>query len=193
MAQASRKARNRSAVRHSQPLPGWPWLLIGLTIGLGVAAFFFFFTRPHTALAPTPTAPTAASPPKPSDKKDATKPSFDFYTILPEMEVGVPEAQKNARPSAKPGVYLLQVASFRNFADADGMKARLALLGVESKIETVTGSDNEAWHRVRVGPYSDPRELNRIRTRLLNNNISAIMIQLKYGKTPMRGGDWLIP
>jgi len=187
MAQASRKARNRSAVRHSQPLPGWLWLLIGLTIGLGVAAYFYFHTRPHTALAPTPTAPTAASPPKtsdkapgkPSEKKDATKPSFDFYTILPEMEVVVPEAQKNARPSAKPGVYLLQVASFRNFADADGMKARLALLGVESKIETVTGSDKEAWHRVRVGPYSDPRELNRIRTRLLNNNISAIMIQLK--------------
>src|SRR3569833_2499217 len=161
MAQASRKARNRSAVRHSQPLPGWLWLLIGLTIGLGVAAKFYIHTRPQTALAPTPTAPTAASPPKtsdkapgkPSEKKDATKPSFDFYTILPEMEVVVPEAQKNARPSAKPGVYLLQVASFLNFADADGIKARLALLGVESKIETVTGSEKEVWFCVCVGLF----------------------------------------
>src|SRR3569832_1305874 len=106
MAQASRKARNRSAVRHSQPLPGWLWLLIGLTIGLGVAAYFYFHTRPHTALAPTPTAPTAASPPKttymapdkPSEKKDATKPSNKNNTNMPEMEVVVPEAQKNARP-----------------------------------------------------------------------------------------------
>src|SRR3569833_879987 len=187
MAQASRKARNRSAVRHSQPQPGWLWLLIGLSIGLGVAAYFYFHTRPHTALAPTPTAPTAASPPKtsdkapgkPSEKKDATKPSFDFYTILPEMVVVVFVVLLFVLFCAFLGVYLLQVASFRNFADADGMKARLALLGVESKIETVTGSDKEAWHRVRVGPYSDPRELNRIRTRLLNNNISAIMIQLK--------------
>src|SRR3569833_1655941 len=165
MAQASRKARNRSAVRHSQPLPGWLWLLIGLTIGLGVAAKFYFHTRPLTALAPTPTAPTTASPPKtsdkapgkPSEKKDATNPSFDFYTILPEMEVVVPEAQKNARPSANPGVSLLQVASFRNFAAADGMKARFALHGVESNFETVTCSDKETWHRVRVGPYSGPR------------------------------------
>src|SRR3569832_2826918 len=121
MAQASRKARDRSPARHHQPLPGWLWLLIGLTIGLGVAAYFYFHTRPHTALAPPPPAPTAASPPKtsdkapgtPSEKKDATKPSFDFYTILPEMEVVVPAAQKNARPSAQTGVYLLQVASFR--------------------------------------------------------------------------------
>src|SRR3569832_1227353 len=187
MAQASRKARNRSAVRHSQPLPGWPWLLIGLTLGLGVATYFYFHTRPHTALAPTPTAPTAAAPPKtsdkapgkPSEKKDATKPSFDFFSFLFVLVVVVFVAVLFVRPSAKPGLYLLLVASFRNIADADGMKARLALLGVESKIETVTGSDKEAWHRVRVGPYSDPRELNRIRTRLLNNNISAIMIQLK--------------
>src|SRR3569833_1773300 len=139
MAQASRKARNRSAVRHSQPLPGWLWLLIGLTIGLGVAAYFYFHTRPHTALAPTPTAPTAASPPKPSDKapgtpseqKDATNPSFDFSTNLPEMELVVLESQNNLLPCANPGVYLLQFTSFRNFFDANGMNARLAQLGVE--------------------------------------------------------------
>src|SRR3569833_1172662 len=158
MAQASRKARNRSAVRHSQPLPGWLWLLIGLTIGLGVAGYFYLHTRPDTALAPTPTAPTAASPPKtsdkapgkPSEKKDATKPSFDFYTILPEMEVVVPEAQKNARPSAKPRVYLLQVASFRIFADAFGMKARHTQHNKKTKKETKTNNKKKTKHRVRV-------------------------------------------
>lgn len=188
MSQASRKARPKSAARrHHKPLPGWVWLLIGLSIGFGVAAYFYLQGRPQTTLAPTasppPSAPAKAPPSKtpdtPSEKKEAAKPSFDFYTILPEMEVVVPEAQKNTRPNVKPGVYLLQVASFRNFGDADGMKARLALLGVESKIETVTSSDKEVWHRVRVGPYSDARELNKIRTRLLNNNINAIMIQLK--------------
>src|SRR3569832_2445137 len=113
MAQASRKARDRSPARHHQPLPGWLWLLLGLTIGLGVAAYFYFHTRPHTALAPTPPAPTAASPPKtskktpskPTKKKDKTNPSFDFYTILPEMEVVVPGARGGARPGAGPGGY----------------------------------------------------------------------------------------
>lgn len=190
MAQASRR-RNKSASRPGRPLPGWVWLLGGLAIGLGVAGYFYLQAQ-HRAPGAAPVAhvpaPAAAPPAKHTEKKNppaepaaAAKPRFDFYTILPEMEVVVPEAQKSARPSGadKNSVYLLQVASFRNFAEADSLKARLALLGVESKIETVSSGDKEVWHRVRVGPYSDPRELNKIRTRLLNNNINAILMQVK--------------
>jgi len=50
---------------------------------------------------------------------------------------------------------------------------------VESRIETVSGGDKDTWHRVRLGPYTDPREVNKIRTRLLNNNINAILLQIK--------------
>lgn len=194
MAQASRRPRKPARASSSKPLPGWAWLLAGLAIGLSVAVYFYWQSRQHaaaptTAAQPAPAPPPAApapktGAPKPHDKHDqkaadASKPRFDFYTILPEMEVVVPEAQKNMRPQAKPGVYLLQIGSFRSFAEADGLKARLALLGVESKIETVTSNDKEVWHRVRVGPLTDPRELNKIRTRLLNNNINAIMMQVK--------------
>lgn len=190
MAQASRK-RHKSASRPGQPLPGWVWLLGGLAIGLGVAGYFYLQAQHRTpAAAPAAQVPAPAAAPaaKHTEKKNASpnpaataKPRFDFYTILPEMEVVVPEAQKSAQPNGadKNSVYLLQIGSFRNFAEADSLKARLALLGVESKIETVSSSDKEVWHRVRVGPYSDARELNKIRTRLLNNNINAILMQVK--------------
>lgn len=185
MAQASRKPRKRPS-RARTPLPGWLWLLAGLGIGLGVAAYFYYEGRPARAPAATaaPSPPPATPSPPPAapaanNKGAADKPRFDFYTILPEMEVVVPEAQKGSRAADKPAVYLLQVGSFRSFTEADALKAQLALLGVESKIETVAGKDQEVWHRVRVGPYGDAREINKIRTRLLNNNINAIMLQIK--------------
>ncbi len=187
MAQASHKRNRKKAAQTKHPLPGWVWLLAGLAIGLAVAAYFYMQGRdptPPAQVAPAPAA-SIAPPAKPaavkpkSDKPQTDKPRFDFYTILPEMEVVVPDTNKGERANSKASTYLLQVGSFRVFAEADNLKAQLALLGVESRIETVTGSDNDTWHRVRVGPYNDPRELNKIRTRLLNNNINAILLQIK--------------
>lgn len=189
MAQASQKRRKKTA--SSPPVPGWLWLVIGLLIGLSVAAYFYLQGRPAGTPEPAADAPPAPaapvekkSPAAKTDDKDeqAAKPRFDFYTILPEMEVVVPDAPKGGRTSPstdKPAVYLLQVGSFRAYPEADSLKAQLALLGVESRIETVSGADNDTWHRVRVGPYTDPREVNKIRTRLLNNNINAILLQIK--------------
>lgn len=180
MTQASPKPPKKSTPHSSKPTPGWIWLLGGLAIGLSVAGYFYWQNREHAAPPPAAPAPKPTAPNTQEKKEiDASKPRFDFYTILPEMEVVVPEAQKGSRAADKPGVYLLQVGSFRSFTEADALKAQLALLGVESKIETVGGKDQEVWHRVRVGPYSDAREINKIRTRLLNNNINAIMLQIK--------------
>ncbi len=184
MAQASHKSRNKPSPRRSRPIPGWVWLLAGLAIGLSIA--FFTATKdrakplPLPAISATPTtAPkqdrTAGT--KPDDKKLA-KGTLDFYTTLPKMEVIVPETYAKPGQTMPPGVYILQVGSFRSYDEADRLKAQLALLGVESKIEAVAVNNTDTWHRVRVGPYQDPRELNRIRTRLLNNNISAILMRV---------------
>ena len=184
MAQATKKSSKKASPRRTKPIPGWAWLLAGLAIGLSIA---FFTSLKDRARQPTP--PVASAPPSPaqpktsnkSDDKKSTKPKFDFYTILPEMEVIVPDNRNKAGQAApidKPGTYILQVGSFRSYGEADSLKAQLALLGVESKIETVTVNNTDTWHRVRVGPTQDLRELNRIRTRLLNNNISAILLRI---------------
>ena len=188
MAQATKKARKKTASRRTRPIPGWAWLMAGLAIGLSVAYFTALRNRAERAPglpAATAQAPTSAKQGrdgvigKPDDKK--SKERFDFYTILPEMEVVVPDDRnKDGRtaPIDKPGTYFLQAGSFRSFAEADSLKAQLALLGVEAKIDTVTINNTDTWHRVRVGPYRNLRELNKIRTRLLNNNISAILLKI---------------
>jgi cell division protein FtsN len=188
MAQATKKSRKKTSSRRTKPIPGWAWLVAGLAIGLSIAFFTSLRDRAmHTPVPPLSTtqaqAPVkqthAVAIAKPDDNK--SKPRFDFYTILPEMEVVVPDVRNQdgqTTPIDKPGTYFLQAGSFRSFAEADGLKAQLALLGVESRIDTVTVNNTNTWHRVRVGPYQDLRELNKIRTRLLNNNINAILLKI---------------
>ena len=67
------------------------------------------------------------------------------------------------RPRAqieRPGVYVLQAGSYRNEADADRVRAQLALQGVDAKVQRVA-VDTDVWHRVRIGPISNLDELNR--------------------------------
>lgn len=188
MAQATKKARKKTNTRRTRPIPGWVWLLTGLAVGLSIA--YFSALREPAKQAATPSSDSAqvttsvkrnhsAAITQADDTK--SKQRFDFYTILPEMEVVVPDTRNKAgqtTPIDKPGTYFLQAGSFRSFSEADSLKAQLALLGVESKIDTVTINNKDTWHRVRVGPYQDLRELNKIRTRLLNNNISAILLKI---------------
>jgi cell division protein FtsN len=185
------------------------WLVAGLSIGLFVAFLFYLQQRPTTppaVAAPTPTtepttAPAQASQPLrvPAANKDTrdvrktetakappppAKPRFDFYTILPEMEVPVPEQEITGKPLEgvpqveAPGTYLLQSGSFRSRAQADQLKAKLALLGLQSDIQTVTINNTETWHRVRVGPYTDLNELNTARARLKENQLEAILLRV---------------
>ncbi len=181
--------------------PGWVWLLAGLALGLAAAlmAYYYHGSTPAKPVAkhldlPSEQADEAAAPSVTNDKtaKRATekpqppaKPRFDFYTILPEMEVVVPEEEIKGRPKSgvpqvdQPGTYYLQAGSFRAYDQADRLKAQLALLGLHAGIETVTVNKNETWHRVRVGPYKNLDDLNRARVLLKQNNMAAVLVKLK--------------
>jgi len=156
-------------------------LILGLAIGLGVAAAVFIYDRRPVKHAEAPEAARSAHDAADEDADEGGK--FDFYEMLPKFEVVVPEREKpqapGARPAAidKPGAYVLQVGSYRNFAEADRLRAQLALQGIESKIQRVS-VDNDTWHRVRIGPISDLAELNRTRQRLRDADIEALTIQV---------------
>ena len=156
---------------------------MGLAVGLGIAAAIYIYDR-------RPTAPPVAKPDTttraPSAEEDAGEDAgrqFDFYEMLPKFEVVVPEREKvedagtRVAPIEKPGAYMLQAGSYRNFADADRVRAQLALQGIESKIQRVS-VDNDTWHRVRIGPISDLGELNRTRARLRQADIEALVIKV---------------
>ena len=74
---------------------------------------------------------------------------------------------------------VLQAGSFQELGAADRMKAELALLGVEARIESASLEGGETWHRVRAGPYSDQKRVNELRQRLRSNDIDTIILTRK--------------
>lgn len=189
----SRKHQGRHKQR--RPLPGWLWLLTGLLVGL-FAAFLVYLNehvpadkarQERAALMETPKSADTREvrKPRPAPLPPPPKTPYTFYSILPEMEVAVPEEElepapgSRAAPTIAPGRYMLQVGSFRSFPEADRLKASLALLGIEASIQTVTINQKDTWHRVRVGPFDDVDTLQKIRARLKDNDIRAMVLKIR--------------
>ncbi len=170
----------RSKARR-EPFSGWTGLVIGLAVGLGVGLALYFFdprTPPETA-----EAPAADAEPASAREAAAGDPErYDFYEVLPNFEVIVPEREavlKLEAPTApveRAGSYVLQVGSYRKFEEADRVRAQLALQGIESRVQPVS-IDNDTMHRVRVGPINDLKELNRVRDRLREAEMDFLVIR----------------
>lgn len=137
-----------------------------------------------------------ASPKSGMPDADGEKSRFDFYEILPGTDNATksreskPADSKAAErkaaaaaptPSAAGGadVYYLQAGAFQSAADADNLKARLALAGIEARVLTADLPEGKIWHRVRVGPLRSVDEVGRVRERLKQNQIDATLIKQK--------------
>ncbi len=195
--------KSQQAVRgggDAQSVPFWAWLMLGVLIGIGLSAFALWqdwvpALREIDGPQPNPQA-SAARPsdpgvaPETGTQPPATnKSSFDFYQILPEMEVVVPdnevaaeaaqqtrESPAAATGSGAAGVLYLQAGSFRSAADAEQLKARLALTGERASVVPVIINGN-AWFRVRVGPYADAVALDHAKRQLAAHGIEAIALR----------------
>jgi cell division protein FtsN len=188
--------------------PAILWLFTGLLIGLGLAwygASKGWIAAPEAEPAGAETVSPRDETPlademKSGDEKPG-KPQYDFFTVLPEMEVVVPEqqlsenkkaedaakakaldsAQGNAQNGSAPLAsdadnYILQVGSFRASADAEQMKARLALQGFAAQTQTVKVND-ETWHRVRIGPVAGARKADEMRSQLSQAGIDSLVMK----------------
>lgn len=173
------------------------WLGGGLAGGLvlGYTAYYLTAQLPQQQLqvaadALAPAAQTPATKPAQSvrqapaePKEEQATPRFDFYTLLPEMEVKITddklnEAMQELPRNADRGPYILQVGSFRRHDEADGLKARLALIGIEATVQTVIIRNDDIWYRVRVGPYNSIRDLAQVRNRLNRNDIQFVLLRI---------------
>src|SRR5687767_942438 len=163
-------------------------LVLGLVIALGVA--WYINRMPSPFLRTPPAKEAAKSAPEPAAKggeKSAkaadAKPRFDFYKILPATEEPATDQQvRDAQKKSTRGpaeTFFLQAGAFQKAPDADNLKARLALIGVEASIQTTTLPDKGVWHRVRVGPYTSVEELNRTRDNLRQNGVETALIKVR--------------
>ncbi len=169
-------------------------ILIGLVLGLGIAlgvAWYInkmpspFLARNAPAIkngASRPAVPDVAKSEDNAGRAAESKPRFDFYKILPGNEEPVTEQQMKEgqkTPAAAKETFFLQAGAFPNASDADNLKARLALLGVEASIQTTTVPDKGVWHRVRVGPYTSIEELTRTRNTLKQNGVETTLVKVR--------------
>lgn len=186
----------KSQHNEHKPIPGWLWMLAGLAIGLFIALLVYIKDNTSGKLAITETVSKVFQKQtdtrevkknqvnKPPEPASSTKPKFDFYTILPELEVAIPEQELlNTTNSSKNNKinqqYILQAGSFKKFKEADKLKARLALEGIEAAIQKVKINDTDTWHRVRIGPLMTVKSLNQTRLRLRNLGIASIVVKNK--------------
>ena len=202
---------NPRAKRERAPKPRnmprrWPWFLAGFVCGLLVAfvAYLKQYSPETLQLVASQSALRGEAQKQPkAAEPDNGKPRFEFYTLLPEMEVAVPEgelqaaaARERAKPAAQPATstpaaasapsaapvastFMMQVASFKTLQDADRLKANLALVGLVASIQTVSVNGEVTYFRVRVGPYTDLARLNEARERLREQNFEPLVLKVR--------------
>ncbi|THF64043.1 SPOR domain-containing protein [Pseudothauera nasutitermitis] len=165
-------------------------IVIGIFIGLVLGALFaagaaWYFTRanPFQAAPNMPRAangdqPPVALPGKPGDRP-VVRQDFQFYQILPQGD-GAPVAQPTPAPQPAPAQaerLYLQVGAFEDPGEADNLKARLALAGIEASAQRGQTADGRIVHRVRIGPFARPDEMAPMRSRLAEGGFTATVVR----------------
>ena len=189
------KRRRRKSSKKQAEYPGWLWGVFGLAVGLSVAAAVWFSDRRPASPGPEALRPASLENalddngetrerPETSTETEPEEPRFEFYDLLPNMEVIVPEeeyeVEADTAPVAvvEPGTYVLQTGSFTALEDAERRRAQLGLQGIQSYIQRVS-IDEKTYHRVRIGPINDLDELNMLRARLRAAGIDVLRIRLR--------------
>jgi len=197
MADYKHRASPKRKPQKKSPSGGAAWWFSGgFLLGAFAMGLVWLKFAPQMEAGQIPGVRTTHQPAPKKKAKRAPKPEFQFYTILPEMEVVVPDeetlpprkpvaqTQQEHKPPAKTkgkdrGTYILQMGSYRRFADADRMKARLALIGIQAEIQKISINNKDTFLRVRSGPYHSTAELQPVRRLAKANNISTLVIRLK--------------
>lgn len=134
-------------------------------------------------------------PPEKGEKAREGRPRFEFYNILPgEKEVTEKEVKAAKAAAAPPGapkpgssptapkafsgeIYWLQAGAFGSEGDADNLKAKIALIGLEALVRPVSTADKGTLYRVRLGPFQSLDAANRIKVALSQNGVGAAIIR----------------
>ncbi len=197
---ATRRNTRKQSSKQGGSMPWGPML-----ISFAVGAFVMFLLHLKENV---PADKQQAKTTQQQQKKASVEPTFDFYTLLPETEVVVEKPKTIANQPQKPIVssppeeisaapeqtqqaateatsdavsYMIQVGSFKKLEDADGFRARLAFLGIESKVQTVTIDNTDTWHRVQVGPVVGRSKADALQKQLRDNDIDSLLLRAKHG------------
>jgi cell division protein FtsN len=190
----SRDNNRRRTQREPSGVGLFKWMLITALV-IGFVVFLVYlkspgFQKQAPIAQPRPTA--SSEKPDSTDKKKIDEkvknqkpqpPQFDFYTILPKKEMVLPDHEIKTRTreeqvgKSKKASYIIQAGSYRDALDADQLKAKLALMGIESKIQKAK-VESVTWYRVKIGPYTQMGSVNNIMSRLQKNGMKPVITEV---------------
>lgn len=114
--------------------------------------------------------------PKKKAKKDIPPPPEDEeWEFIEELENK--SVQVETEELEDKGPFKMQCASFRNEADAEQLKAKIAFAGYESQVHQTQGTSG-IWYKVVLGPYDRKRDAEKTRHILKRNSIRGCQIWL---------------
>jgi len=87
-----------------------------------------------------------------------------------------PKAAASAAVPGPAAASYVQAGAFKVLSDAEALKARLALLGLESRV-VKSEAAGQLMYRVRMGPYQRSEDVNRARNRLIEAGVDAVIVK----------------
>ncbi len=200
----SKAASKKSTTGNGSPL--LVGLLVGLIVGAAMAAgLAWYLMKSPSAFINKPAEPRIVAEPVKATPPVAAasavtdgKPRFEFYKVLtdkPDTPVSLPNKTAGnpaqSTPAIKPApvvvktdtaaaqqTYYLQIGAFANAEDAEKIKAKLSLQGMDVAIQNVTIPDKGVFNRVRTGPYRGVDEMNKARAALKLNGTDSTPVRV---------------
>jgi cell division protein FtsN len=139
--------------------------------------FDFYSLLPEEEVV-VPAEPPVAAPVLPLPPASNTDASPATSTRTDAAAAPAPAQEPSRTRTAGSGSYLLQVGSFRSNADAERLRAELALLGIQTSIHTATIGDGKTYHRVRTAAL-EQAAANAVQTKLKRNGHESMMMRAR--------------
>ncbi|PHQ79153.1 MAG: hypothetical protein COB66_07460 [Coxiella sp. (in: Bacteria)] len=157
------------------------WLL-SIIIILAVICFavvFFYKHKHNTQQTKQPVHLTQHNYKPVIEKLAIPKQQFDFYNMLPKMQVAVNKKNPHAaQVAAGQPYFLLQVATTSDTVAAQKLVTKLGVMGVSSYMKPYTTTDGKSLYRILVGPYLTKKNANTDQAYLHTNHINSMLLNL---------------
>lgn len=192
---AKKKSKSKQTIERPSTLM---WFIAFMLIAIFVLGLYYLHHFMHTNEPTKKQSPIAQK--QHLNKKSKEPIKFEFYTSLPNMENAQPTTvehqaaqHENEAPivdvthkNSKLGhtankdnnTYVLQIASFKEYHDADDLKAKLLLSGFNATVQKATVKGT-TWYRVLVGPYTSLKTVKTVQGQLSEEHIASLLLGVK--------------
>ncbi|HKT28172.1 SPOR domain-containing protein [Dyella sp.] len=196
---ATRKGKGRQAVRNSSGgFPAWAGILVGILIGgLVVVVLMRHSLVPMTPKGPQPNPQATAQPGSDEGLTPATsntapkKPQYDFYSVLSEKEVRIPDSEISAQAKAEQQAQQKQQQQQQQQAQAAAATPKLPPNAPPAVTQNITAapasavapppSNGPSGYLLQVGAFPNASEAETLKAKLALQGFVANVQSVNVG------------